>query len=110
MTLAAAEEFERRKIQLKVKFLATLRQRVLEISKHLSDYDQDHDPAKLHACQFHLHKTAGVAGSFGYADLGMKAADISRRLKNTDKLQGDLPLRRDLDDFQRTATNILKDT
>ena len=99
--------FEARKSALKVKFLTVLEERVASLSENLEVFRQSSDPAALERCRFDLHKTAGVAGSFGFEDLGQVARRIITRMTTDDAADGHPALFADFATFLRMADEIL---
>ena len=99
--------FEARKSALKIKFLVVLADRVASVSENIEAFRRSSDPSTLERCRFDLHKTAGVAGSFGYEELGQTARDITTRLAAVDAKEGYPTMFADIEAFLRMADEIL---
>ncbi len=99
--------FEARKSALKIKFLTVLDDRVASLSENIEAFRKSSDPGALERCRFDLHKTAGVAGSFGYEELGQTARRITTRLAAEDATEGYPTMFADIAAFLRMADEIL---
>ena len=99
--------FEARKSALKVRFLAVLEERVASLSENLDAFRQSSEPGALERCRFDLHKTAGVAGTFGYEDLGQVARRITTQLAEVDATEGYPAMYDDIATLLRMAREIL---
>jgi HPt (histidine-containing phosphotransfer) domain-containing protein len=78
-----AAELEQRLATLRANYIANLGERIGNLASAFKDIQAGNDFVSikdgLEQLSFHAHKIAGTAGTFGFAELGEKGAEIEAK-------------------------------